>query len=79
VIPALMLGSAVTGAIAMVFGCELRVPHGGVFVLPIPNAVTNLGPYLIAIVAGTLVTTAALFFLKKPVEVKAKLNPTGAH
>ena len=66
VIPALVLGSAVTGAISMLAGCELRVPHGGVFVLPIPNAVTNLGPYLIAIVAGTLVTTAALFFLKRP-------------
>ncbi len=78
-IPALMLGSAVTGAIAMVFGCELRVPHGGAFVLWIPNAVTNLGPYLVAILVGTLVTTAALFFLKKPVEVKAKLNPAGAH
>ncbi|MEI2769859.1 MAG: PTS fructose-like transporter subunit IIB [Candidatus Competibacter sp.] len=78
VIPALMIGSALTGAIAMVAGCELRVPHGGVFVLPIPNAVTHLGPYLLAIVAGTLVTTAALFFLKKPVEVKAKPNPAGA-
>ena len=71
VIPALMLGAAVTGALSMVFGCELRVPHGGVFVLPIPNAVTNLGPYLIAIVVGTLVTTTALFFLKRPLEVKA--------
>ena len=79
VIPALMIGSAVTGAIAMMFGCQLKVPHGGVFVLPIPNAVVNLGPYLIAIVVGTLVTVAALFFLKKPVEVKAKLNPAGAH
>lgn len=71
VIPALMIGSAVTGAISMVAGCQLRVPHGGVFVLPIPNAVTNLGPYLIAIVIGTLVTTAALFFLKRPLEAKA--------
>ena len=55
----------------MLAGCELRVPHGGVFVLPIPNAVTNLGPYLIAIVAGTLVTTAALFFLKRPLNESA--------
>lgn len=73
VIPALMLGSAITGAIAMVFGCQLKVPHGGVFVLPIPNAVVNLGPYLIAIVVGTLVTAAALFFLKRPAEVKPAL------
>ncbi|CDI02910.1 fused fructose-specific PTS enzymes: IIBcomponent; IIC components [Candidatus Competibacter denitrificans Run_A_D11] len=70
VIPALMIGSALTGAISMVFGCELKVPHGGVFVLPIPNAVVNLMPYLIAIVVGTVATTAALFFLKKPLEVK---------
>ncbi|HRD49586.1 MAG: PTS fructose-like transporter subunit IIB [Candidatus Competibacter sp.] len=70
VIPALMLGSAVAGAISMVFGCDLRVPHGGVFVLPIPNAVTNLGAYLAAIVIGTLMTTAALFFLKRPIAAK---------
>ncbi|HCK82166.1 MAG TPA: PTS fructose-like transporter subunit IIB [Candidatus Competibacter sp.] len=79
VIPALMIGSALTGALSMLFGCELKVPHGGVFVLPIPNAVVNLIPYLIAILAGTVATTAALFFLKKPVEVKPKLAPAGAH
>ena len=78
VIPALMIGAAVTGALSMVFGCELRVPHGGVFVLPIPNAVTNLGPYLIAIVVGTLITTAALFFLKRPLETPATLKPASA-
>ncbi|MDQ5910276.1 MAG: fructose system or component, partial [Pseudomonadota bacterium] len=78
VIPALMLGAAATGALSMVFGCELRVPHGGVFVLPIPNAVTNLGPYLIAIVIGTLITAAALFFLKRPVETPATLKLAGA-
>ncbi|MBK8185136.1 MAG: PTS fructose-like transporter subunit IIB [Candidatus Competibacteraceae bacterium] len=70
VIPALMLGSAVTGAISMVLGCQLKVPHGGVFVLPIPNAVVNLGGYIIAILIGTAITTAVLFFLKKPLEVK---------
>ena len=70
VIPALMAGSAVAGAMSMVFGCDLRVPHGGVFVLPIPNAVTNLGAYLAAIVVGTLITTAALFFLKRPITAK---------
>ena len=43
VIPALMIGSALTGALSMGMGVQLRVPHGGVFVLPIPNAVTHLG------------------------------------
>ncbi|WP_029214571.1 PTS fructose transporter subunit IIC [Kallotenue papyrolyticum] len=66
VIPSIMLGSAVTGALSMLFGCELRVPHGGVFVLPIPNAVTNLGLYIVALLIGTLVTAGALYLLKRP-------------
>lgn len=71
VIPALMLGSAVAGALSMVLGCELRVPHGGVFVLPIPNAVTGLGAYLMAIAAGTVVSTLALAGLKRPLTTPA--------
>ncbi len=71
VIPALMIGSAVAGALSMVLGAELRVPHGGVFVLPIPNAVTNLGAYLLAIVAGTVVSTLALGGLKRPLSASA--------
>ncbi len=55
----------------MFFGCQLRVPHGGVFVLPIPNVVTNLPQYLLAIVIGTLVTTAALFVLKRPIAAES--------
>jgi PTS system fructose-specific IIC component len=66
VIPALVLGSAVAGAIAMMVGAELRVPHGGVFVLPIPNAVTQLGGYVVALLAGTVVTAIALRLLKRP-------------
>ncbi|WP_027722881.1 PTS fructose-like transporter subunit IIB [Maridesulfovibrio zosterae] len=69
VIPCIMLGSAVTGAISMVMKCTLMVPHGGIFVLPIPNAVTGLLPYAIAIVAGTVITAVALFVAKKPVDV----------
>ena len=53
VIPALVLGSAVAGAISMVSGVQLLVPHGGIFAALIPGAVTNLLPYLVAIVAGT--------------------------
>ena len=71
VIPALVLGSAVAGAISMVCGVQLLVPHGGIFAVLIPGAVTNLLPYLSAIVTGTVVTTAALFILKKPQAVVA--------
>ena len=66
VIPATMLGSAVAGAISMSAGAQFLVPHGGIFAALIPGAVTNLVSYLGAIVAGTLVTTGALFFLKRP-------------
>ncbi|SFR76475.1 PTS system D-fructose-specific IIB component (F1P-forming), Frc family /PTS system D-fructose-specific IIC component (F1P-forming), Frc family [Stenotrophomonas maltophilia] len=70
-IPALTLGSAVAGAISMAAGVELKVPHGGVFVLPIPNAVTHLGIYLLALLAGVTVTALALRLLKKPVTAAA--------
>ncbi|HFK2920076.1 TPA: fructose-specific PTS transporter subunit EIIC [Stenotrophomonas maltophilia] len=70
-IPALILGSAVAGAISMAAGVELKVPHGGVFVLPIPNAVTHLGIYLLALLAGVAVTAVALRILKKPVTTSA--------
>jgi fructose PTS system EIIBC or EIIC component len=67
VIPALMLGSAIAGAISMASGVELRVPHGGAFVLPIPNAVTHVGTYLVALVAGAAVTALTLRVTLKPV------------
>lgn len=65
-LPSLMVGSAVAGALSMAFKCGLHVPHGGVFVLPIPNAVDNLGGYIIAILVGTAVTAGMLLVLKKP-------------
>ncbi|ADY27350.1 PTS system, fructose subfamily, IIC subunit (plasmid) [Deinococcus proteolyticus MRP] len=68
VIPALMAGSAVAGAISMAAGCLLRAPHGGVFVLLIPGAVTNLPMYVAAILAGTAVSTLLLGLLKRPLD-----------
>lgn len=64
VIPSIMTGSAVTGALSMLFGAGLRAPHGGIFVLPIPGVVTNLGLYALAIVAGTIVTALMLRITK---------------
>ncbi|HEV7508368.1 MAG TPA: PTS fructose-like transporter subunit IIB [Thermoanaerobaculia bacterium] len=68
VIPCLMAGSAVTGALSLAAGVRLMVPHGGIFVLLIPHAVTPLGMYLVALAAGTLVSTAALYLVKRPIE-----------
>lgn len=81
VIPSLMIGSAVAGAISMAAGCLLRAPHGGIFVLFIPNAVVNLPMYVVAIMVGTVVSTVLLGVLKKPVlETPAIVNTevTGA-
>jgi PTS system fructose-specific IIC component len=66
VIPALVAGAATAGALSMVFGVQLLVPHGGIFAALIPGAVRNLVAYLFAIAAGTLVTVGALFVLKRP-------------
>ncbi|OBR67673.1 PTS fructose transporter subunit IIBC [Paenibacillus oryzae] len=68
VIPSIVAGSAVTGALSMAFGATLRAPHGGIFVLPIPNAVSHLGLYALAIVIGTVVTAVMLSVLKKPLK-----------
>ncbi|MBB1246806.1 PTS transporter subunit EIIC, partial [Streptomyces durbertensis] len=61
VIPSAMAGGAVTGALSMAFGSTLRAPHGGAFVVPLIG-----GPllYLVAIAAGTLVTTGLVVALK---------------
>ena len=55
------------GAISMTAGAELKAPHGGIFVLLIPNAVTHLAMYVLALLAGVVVTAVALRLLKKPV------------
>lgn len=61
VIPSLMAGSATAGALSMAFGSELRAPHGGIFVIGLIDG--KLG-YLVAIVAGTVVTALATVALK---------------
>ncbi|MKS51639.1 PTS fructose transporter subunit EIIBC, partial [Salmonella enterica subsp. enterica serovar Typhimurium var. 5-] len=64
---------ALTGAISMAVGAKLMAPHGGLFVLLIPGAITPVLGYLLAIVAGTLVAGLAYAVLKRPeTEVTAK-------
>jgi PTS system fructose-specific IIC component len=70
VIPACMVGGALTGALSMLFGAKLMAPHGGLFVLLIPNAITPVLMYLVAIAAGTAVTGFSYAFLKSKAEAK---------
>ncbi|GAB3369787.1 fructose-specific PTS transporter subunit EIIC [Azotobacter armeniacus] len=65
VIPASIAGGALTGALSMYFGCKLMAPHGGLFVLLIPNAINHALTYLLAIVAGSLLTGVLYAVLKR--------------
>ncbi len=65
VIPSLMVGSGVAGALSMVFKCTLRAPHGGIFVFPV---VGNVFMYLVALLVGSAVGCLMLGVLKKNVE-----------
>ncbi|WP_410514625.1 fructose-specific PTS transporter subunit EIIC [Paenibacillus sp. BR2-3] len=69
IIPAFMIGSGVTGALSMVFDATLRAPHGGIFVLAVPNAISPVFMYLIAIVIGTVVTALLVNLFKKNTSV----------
>ena len=62
VIPACIIGSGVAGAVSMFFKCTLMAPHGGIFVFPV---VGNAIYYVIALVAGTIISTICLGLFKK--------------
>ncbi len=66
VLPCCIAGGAVTGAISMAVGAALMAPHGGLFVLFIPGAITPVLGYLLAIMAGTLVTGVSYALVKRP-------------
>lgn len=65
VIPSLMVGSGVAGALSMAFKCTLMAPHGGIFVFPV---VGNWALYLVALAVGSVVSCLLLGLLKKTVE-----------
>jgi fructose PTS system EIIBC or EIIC component len=66
VIPSMMIGAAVTGAMSMAFKIGLRAPHGGIFVVPlVENGVLK---YALSILIGSVVGALLLGILKKPVK-----------
>lgn len=77
VIPALVAGSATAGAISMGVDASTSVPHGGIFDLFVPGAVSGALWWLLAVVAGTVVTAGVLFVTKRPVaDVAVGVGPT---
>ncbi|MDH2927721.1 PTS fructose transporter subunit IIC [Lonepinella koalarum] len=65
VLPAIIIGSAVGGALGMINNVETLVPHGGLIVLP---AVNGKLWYFLAMLIGTLVSVAILHFTKPNLE-----------
>jgi PTS system fructose-specific IIC component len=61
VIPAIMLGSAVTGGLSMALEVGVRAPHGGIFVL---FAVDGVIGFLVSLAAGAVVGALAVIALK---------------
>lgn len=66
VLPACVIGSGISGALSMAFGCTLMAPHGGIFVFPV---VDHTAMYLIALAVGIIVGAVLLGLFKKKVAV----------
>ena len=65
VIPSMVVGASLAGALAMLFDCTLRAPHGGIFVVP---TIGNPFMYLVSILVGAVVGAIILSLLKKPIK-----------
>ncbi|WAM15624.1 PTS fructose transporter subunit IIABC [Rhodococcus sp. JS3073] len=75
VIPSMMAGGAVTGALIMAFDVTLSAPHGGIFVF---FAIGNLLWFLVALAAGVVVAALCVVGAKefiKPGASDAELDP----
>ncbi|MBN8193493.1 PTS sugar transporter subunit IIA [Bacillus sp. NTK074B] len=66
VIPSIVTGSAIVGALTMFFGIGLPAPHGGLFVFPVVEG--NPFLYLLAVLVGSLITALMVGLLKKPIK-----------
>ncbi|NHB96567.1 PTS fructose transporter subunit IIBC [Photorhabdus stackebrandtii] len=66
VLPCCIVGGAVTGAFSMAVSAQLMAPHGGLFVLLIPGAITPVLGYLMSIIVGTLLGGLTYAVLKRP-------------
>jgi len=69
VIPSMMFGGAVTGALSMAFNVSQTVPHGGIFVF---FAISNLQWFLVALAAGTVAGAVAVVAAKQFINPKAE-------
>ncbi|MDI9890154.1 PTS fructose transporter subunit IIABC [Microbacterium sp. IEGM 1404] len=62
VIPASMVGGAITGGLSMLIGVQSYAPHGGIFVL---FAINPVWGFPLAIIVGTVVSAVLVVALKR--------------
>lgn len=70
-----VIGSSLTGGLAMLFGTTLRAPHGGIWVLPL---IGNFLLFLAALAVGVLVMTAIVLTLKSRSQKHLPAEPVPA-
>lgn len=71
VIPSFVLGSAIAGALTMLFDIALRAPHGGIFVMGlVDGGLPKALLYLVAILIGSAVSAVSIGLLKKKVTIQ---------
>lgn len=64
ILPACIAGGAIGSIVSMALKAGIVAPHGGIFLLFIPNAITNAGAFLAALVVGTIVTAVLIILMK---------------
>lgn len=67
IIPACMAGSALAGALTILWGCEIPAPHGGLYLLPLA---THPGNYFLAMVLGSALTAVLIGLFKSPLSAE---------
>lgn len=62
-IPSFMLGGFVGSALSLIFNVGVTAPHGGLFLVFIPNAITNPLLFIVALLIGSIVAALTMLFL----------------
>jgi PTS system fructose-specific IIC component len=75
VIPSMMFGGAVTGALVMAFDVTLKAPHGGIFVF---FAIGHLLWFLVALAVGTVAGAVAVIAAKEFIKPSTRTEDTPA-
>jgi PTS system fructose-specific IIC component len=72
VIPSMMAGGAVTGALIMAFDVTLKAPHGGIFVF---FAIGNLAWFLVSLAAGMIIGALSVIVAKQFIGASSAPEP----